>query len=146
MKTIWKPPGFEPVTDRRKFHLQSRTLTITPAHRAELLNELILVLLFVFCLTQLVKKVNEKSNFCCVPLSTQKPSQLRIAWTGSHDFLLVFARLGCSWFYGGNHRGLFHRNFESSYLINGLTDWLDFLYGNIIWPCLLVSEVWKKFQ
>ena len=88
MKAIRKPPRFEPVTDRRKFHLQSRTLTITPAHRAELLRELILVLLFVFCLTQLVEKVNEKSNFCCVPLSTQKPSQLRDALTDVHDFCM----------------------------------------------------------
>ena len=63
METIRKPPGFEPVTDRRKFQLQSRTLTIMPAHRAELLRELILVLLFVLCLFQLVESRNVETNF-----------------------------------------------------------------------------------
>ena len=28
----------------------------------------------------------------------------------------------------------------------GLTDWLDFLYGNIIWPCLLMCEVPSNFS
>ena len=63
MKTIRKPPRFEPVTDRRKFHLQSRTLTIMPAHRAELPGELILVLLFVLCLFQLVESLNAETDF-----------------------------------------------------------------------------------
>ena len=61
-------------------------------------------------------------------------TQGRLDWCSwfLHGCSLDFARLACSWFYGGNHRDLFHRNFESSYLINGSTDWLDFLYGNII--------------
>ena len=40
MKTIQKPPRFEPVTDRRKFLLQLRTLTIILADRAVALRNL----------------------------------------------------------------------------------------------------------
>ena len=47
---------------------------------------------------------------------------------------------------GGNCRDLFYLNFESSYLMNGLTDWLDFLYGNIIWPGLLMCEVSRNLS
>ena len=47
---------------------------------------------------------------------------------------------------GGIHRDIFYPNFESSYLMNGLTDWLDFLYGNIIWPCLLMCEVSRNLS
>ena len=48
---------------------------------------------------------------------------------------------------GGNCCDFFYPNFESSYLLNGLMDWLDFLYGNIIRPCLLGgvdnNQFWK---
>ena len=47
---------------------------------------------------------------------------------------------------GGNCRDFFYPNFESSYLLNGLTDWLDFLYGNIIWPCLLICQDSRNFR
>ena len=72
-----------------------------------------------------------QSNFLSLESLTSMSENETFSW----DFALS----------GGNCRDLFYLNFESSYLMNGLTDWLDFLYGNIIWPCLLVSEVWKKF-
>ena len=47
---------------------------------------------------------------------------------------------------GGIHRDFFYPNFASSYLINRLTNWLDFLYGNLIWPCLLMCEVSRNLS
>ena len=46
----------------------------------------------------------------------------------------------------GYCRALFYPNFEGSYLLNGLTDRLDFLHGTIIWPCLLMNEVSRNFR
>ena len=43
-------------------------------------------------------------------------------------------------------RDFFYPNFESLYLMNKLTDWLEFFYGNIIWPCLLMCEVSRNLS
>ena len=40
----------------------------------------------------------------------------------------------------------FYPNFECLYLMNGSTDWLDFLYGKISWSCLLICEVSRNFR
>ena len=65
-------------------------------------------------------------------LKRETPISLRTEH--DHDFFL------------GNRRDLFYWNFESWYILNGLTDWLDFLHGTIIWPCLLMNEVTRNFR
>ena len=47
---------------------------------------------------------------------------------------------------GAIRRHFFYPNFKSLYLMNKLTDWLEFFYGNIIWPCLLMCEVSRNLS
>ena len=85
-----------------------------------------------FCLDVMIKRRNTIHDF----MSAQ-------AWNTQSENETF------SWYFfqsGGIRRDFFYPNFESSYLMNGLTDWLDFLYGNIIWPCLLMCEVSRNFS
>ena len=70
-------------------------------------------------------------------MSAQAWNMLSLRTYRVHDFFSLS---------GGNCRDFFYPNFESSYLLNWLTDWLDFLYGNIIWPCLLMCEDSRNFR
>ena len=71
-----------------------------------------------------------------------------------HDFMIARAwntskNETYSWFFflsGAIRRHFFYPNFKSLYLMNKLTDWLKFFYGNIIWPCLLMCEVSRNLS
>ena len=71
-----------------------------------------------------------------------------ILWVLQREICRVWERnMSVTFFLSdGIHRDFFYPNFASSYLMNGLTDWLNFLYGNLIWPCLLMCEVSKNFS
>ena len=47
---------------------------------------------------------------------------------------------------GGICRDFFYLNFESLYLMNELTNWHEYFYGNIIWFCPLMCEVQRNLS
>ena len=107
----------------------------------------------VFILFDLCSRMDRRTNGwtkALIELCLQLKTQLMISWVLMRAQAWNTPNLRTKRdrdFFLGNRHDLFYPNFESWYLMNGLTDWLDFCYGNIISPfycCEKFQEISDK--